>query len=37
MFAIAIEPLAIAIRQHPQISPLSFGQVDHIISLYADD
>lgn len=37
LFAIAIEPLAIAIRHHPQIPPLSIGQVDHIIPLYADD
>uniref|UniRef100_A0A9J8AIQ2 Reverse transcriptase domain-containing protein n=1 Tax=Cyprinus carpio carpio TaxID=630221 RepID=A0A9J8AIQ2_CYPCA len=37
LFAIAIEPLAIAIRLHPQIPPLNIGQVDHIISLYADD
>ncbi len=37
LFAIAIEPLANAIRHHPQIPPLNIGQVDHIISLYADD
>jgi len=37
LFAIAIEPLAIAIRLHPQIPHLSIGQIDHIISLYADN
>lgn len=37
LFAIAIEPLAISIRNHPSIVPLNLGKVDHHISLYADD
>ena len=37
LFAIAIEPLAIRIRNHPTIAPLTLGKVDHRISLYADD
>lgn len=37
LFAIAMEPLAISIRNHPHISPVTMGGVKHQISLYADD
>ena len=37
LFAVAMEPLAISIRNHPSIAPLILGGVDHRISLYADD
>ena len=37
MFAIAMEPLAISIRCHLSITPLTLRKVDHSISLYADD
>lgn len=37
LFAIAIEPLAISIRQHPALKPIRLGNVDHHLSLYADD
>ena len=37
LFAIALEPLAISIRNHPSISPVHLGEIDHHISLYADD
>lgn len=37
LFAIAIEPLAISIRNHASIEPIRLGNVDHHISLYADD
>ena len=37
LFAIALEPLAISIRNHPSICPVHLGGVDHHISLYADD
>lgn len=37
LFAVAIEPLAISIRNHPSIEPVRLGNVDHYISLYADD
>lgn len=37
LFAIAMEPLAISIRNHPHIYPVTMGGVKHQISLYADD
>lgn len=37
LFAIAIEPLAIAVRNSPSITPVRLGNIDHCISLYADD
>lgn len=37
LFAIAIEPLAVAIRNNPLISSPKIGQLEHHISLYADD
>lgn len=37
LFALAMEPLATNIRNHPSIAPLILGKVDHRISLYADD
>ena len=37
LFAIAMEPLAVSIRNHPSIAPVILGGVDHRISLYADD
>lgn len=37
LFAVSIEPLAISIRNHPSIGPIRLGNVDHHISLYADD
>ena len=37
LFAIAIELLTISIRNHFSIEPIRVGNVDHHISLYADD
>ena len=37
LFALAIEPLAISIRGHALIKPITLGGMDHKISLYADD
>lgn len=37
LFVIAIEPLAIGIRQHSSLKPIRLGDVDHHLSLYADD
>ncbi|CAI5660574.1 unnamed protein product [Oreochromis niloticus] len=37
LFAISIEPLAIAIRNEPSIDPVRLGNIKHYISLYADD
>ena len=37
LFAIGIEPLAISIRQHSSLEPIHLGDVDHHLSLYADD
>lgn len=36
LFALAIEPLAISVREHVLIKPITLGGVDHKISLYAD-
>lgn len=37
LFALALEPLAIAIRANSQISGIKCGRLDCIIGLYADD
>ncbi len=37
LFAMAIEPLAEAIRSAPSISGLQIGYIHHKIALYADD
>ena len=37
LFTVAIEPLAEAIRTHPQVKGINSGSKDHVISLYADD
>uniref|UniRef100_A0A8C9X7I8 Reverse transcriptase domain-containing protein n=1 Tax=Sander lucioperca TaxID=283035 RepID=A0A8C9X7I8_SANLU len=37
LFILSLEPLAQKIRQHPFISPITFNNTTHSISLYADD
>lgn len=37
LFALAIEPLAVAIRSHPSIKGKQISEETHTISLYADD
>uniref|UniRef100_A0AAQ5XLH4 Reverse transcriptase domain-containing protein n=1 Tax=Amphiprion ocellaris TaxID=80972 RepID=A0AAQ5XLH4_AMPOC len=37
LFAIALEPLAVTIREHPHLRGLQVGGVETTISLYADD
>ncbi len=37
LFAICIEPLAISIRDNPNVTPIHFGKIDHFIGLYAND
>lgn len=37
LFIIAIEPFAIAVREHTMITGINIGGLDHQIALYADD
>lgn len=37
LFALVIKPLAISVREHVLIKPMTLGGVDHKISLYTDD
>lgn len=37
LYALAVEPLAIALRTHPDLRGLRMGQVTEVISLYVDD
>ena len=37
LFDIALEPLAIGIRNHPGIHGVKFGDVESLVNLYADD
>lgn len=37
LFAVAIEPLAFAIKNNPLILSPNVGRINHQISLYADD
>lgn len=37
LYALAVEPLAIAIRAHPNIRGLRMGRMTEVISLYADN
>lgn len=37
LFLFAIEPLALAIRQHPHVLGVKIEETEHIISLFADD
>lgn len=37
LFVISMEPFALSVRKNPSIIPLILGNVDHCISLYADD
>lgn len=37
LFALSLEPLAQTICQHPSITPITFNNTTHSISLFADD
>lgn len=37
LYALAVEPLAITLRQHPGVRGLRCGQLTEVISLYAED
>lgn len=37
LFAISLEPLVIAIRSNPNITGVTIGGEDHVVSLFTDD
>ena len=37
LFTVALEPLAVAIREHPDIKGVEGGGIEHKLMLYADD
>ena len=37
LFALALEPLAISVRENASIKGIKIGQITHVIALYADN